>query len=212
MYRSPHESLFTLKPLREPYLRGRKWQDQEPRGEAGENIVDNSPAQESRNQIKASGATRVTGRNSCTWGTSRRCHQPQSSSCLGTDTGGRGDVPMPLTPMYAGRAYDPRRLCWSCTAELRGAIIFYGHDLELWHKVDDERRELMELQRRNDLLKAQWARHEREERQVSPNPRQNLLLCTHVQCAFLRDVLQLCLLKGNVVEHRRKVYELPYIA
>lgn len=173
VYRSPHESLFALQPLRETasYLRGRKRQDREPRVEAGQKIVGNSPALEARNRIKTSGATRVTGRSSCTWGTARRCNQPHSPSCLGTDMGDREDLPMPLTPMYAGRAYDPRRLCWSCTAELRGAIIFHGHDIELWHTVDDERRELMELQRRNDLLKAQWARQEREERQVSSDTR-----------------------------------------
>lgn len=177
MYRSPHESLFSLGPLQKIYLGGRKRQDQEPRRETGEKMVPvgNPPAPEGCNQIIESGATRVTGRNSSTRSTpngtlvrktSRHCHRPQSPPCLGTDIGGRGDVPMPLTPMYAGRAYDPRRLCWSCTAELRGAIIFHGHDLELWHKVDDERRELMELHRRNDMLKAQWARQEREERQV----------------------------------------------
>ncbi|CBN75311.1 C2H2 zinc finger protein [Ectocarpus siliculosus] len=49
----------------------------------------------------------------------------------------------------------------------RSAIISSGHDLELWHTVDHERRALLTGQRRADVLKARWAERERKDRQVS---------------------------------------------
>lgn len=67
---------------------------------------------------------------------------------------------------YALRAFDPRRLCGACTQELREAIVMHGHDLELWHTVDHERRALMTIQRQGDLFKARWAEQERLDRQV----------------------------------------------
>lgn len=67
---------------------------------------------------------------------------------------------------YAGKGFDPRRMCTACTKELRGAIISSGHGLELWHTVDHERRALLMGQRQHDLLKARWAARERGERQV----------------------------------------------
>lgn len=67
---------------------------------------------------------------------------------------------------YAGIAFDPRRMCGTCTQELRRAIVSSGLDLELWHTVDHERRALLEGQRRNDLRKAQWSERERKDRQV----------------------------------------------
>lgn len=67
---------------------------------------------------------------------------------------------------YARRDFDPRRICGSCTEELRGAIISSGHDLELWHTVDHERRALLMGQRQNDIFKAKWAERERGDRQV----------------------------------------------
>ena len=94
----------------------------------------------------------------------------QSPAGMGETTGVRGDLPprstLP-TPTYAGREFDPCRLCQACTNEWRSAIIFRGHDLELWHAVDDERRALLELQRRNDIFKAEWAKREWRDRQVS---------------------------------------------
>lgn len=67
---------------------------------------------------------------------------------------------------YAGVDFDPRRVCAGCTEELRAAIVSSGHDLELWHTVDHERRALLTGKRRADVLKAQWAERERKDRQV----------------------------------------------
>lgn len=68
--------------------------------------------------------------------------------------------------MYAGKSFDPRRMCGGCTEELRAAIVSSGHDLEVWHTLDHERRALVTAQRQNDVLKARWAQRERKERQV----------------------------------------------
>ena len=68
---------------------------------------------------------------------------------------------------YAGKEFDSRRMCDCCTEELRGAVISSGHDMELWHTVDHERRALLTEQRRGDVLKAQWAEHEQRDRQVT---------------------------------------------
>ncbi|CAM9173603.1 unnamed protein product, partial [Hapterophycus canaliculatus] len=70
-----------------------------------------------------------------------------------------------LAVTYAGKGFDPRRMCGACTQELRRAIISSGHDLEMWHTVDHERRALLETQRRNDLRKARWSERERKDRQ-----------------------------------------------
>lgn len=67
---------------------------------------------------------------------------------------------------YARRSFDARRLCGSCTAELRGAVVAGGHDLELWHTVDHERRALHSIQRRRDLFKARWVEREHSDLQV----------------------------------------------
>lgn len=58
-------------------------------------------------------------------------------------------------------------MCGACTEELRGAIVSSGHDLEVWHTVDHERRALLTAQRQNDVLKARWAERERKDRQVN---------------------------------------------
>lgn len=67
---------------------------------------------------------------------------------------------------YAGKGFDPRRMCGGCTEELRAAILSSGHDLEVWHTVDHERRALVTKQRQNDVLKARWAERERKDRQA----------------------------------------------
>lgn len=67
---------------------------------------------------------------------------------------------------YARRRFDRRRMCGACTEELRGWIVSYNHDLELWHTVDHERRALLTEQRQQDKLKAQWVERERNDRQV----------------------------------------------
>lgn len=67
---------------------------------------------------------------------------------------------------YGKRGFDGRRLCESCAAELRGAIVMGGHDMELWHAVDHERRAMHQQQRRQDVFKARWAERERADRQV----------------------------------------------
>lgn len=72
----------------------------------------------------------------------------------------------PSMVTYAGRSFDPRRMCGTCTEELRRAIVSSGHDLEIWHAVDHERRALLTGQRQNDLSKARWAERERQDRQV----------------------------------------------
>lgn len=76
--------------------------------------------------------------------------------------------PTPSFPRltYAGHDFDGRRLCNTCTQELRGTVIADGYDMELWHAVDHERRALHQAQRQHDVFKARWAERERGDRQV----------------------------------------------
>lgn len=88
---------------------------------------------------------------------------------------------------YAHRSFDPRRLCESCTEELRAAIITHGHDRELWHTVDHERRALLTAQRQGDLWKARWLERNQQDRQVTRE-------CRHCGITFFLD----CTTSGNV--------------
>lgn len=90
---------------------------------------------------------------------------PTSSNPRNNDSHGPNQSRLVLA--YAGTGFDSHRMCGTCTEELRGAIISSGHDLELWHTVDHQRRALLTGQRRGDVLKAQWAEHEQQDRQVT---------------------------------------------
>lgn len=76
----------------------------------------------------------------------------------------------PLALTYAGRVFDRCRMCGACTKELRATIVSSGHDLELWHTVDHERRALLTGQRWKDMFKARWVERERGDRQVNARP------------------------------------------
>ncbi|CAM9637882.1 unnamed protein product [Ascophyllum nodosum] len=146
VYRSPHESPFGFAPPRKTGMNDRRRWDPERDVGAGTK-TEKPPSRDACDSFEVSDAT----------------------AGMGETTGVRGDLPprstLP-TPTYAGREFDPCRLCKACTNEWRSAIIFRGHDLELWHAVDDERRALLELQRRNDIFKAEWAKREWRDRQV----------------------------------------------
>ncbi|CAM9548813.1 unnamed protein product, partial [Pylaiella littoralis] len=92
-----------------------------------------------------------------------------------------------LKVTYAGKDFDTRRMCGVCTEELRGAIVSSGHDVELWHTVDHERRALVTAQRQNDVFKARWAERERKDRQVSELLR---FICEANLDAFSRHSLE----------------------
>ena len=167
IYSSPHESLFQFP----PQPGGNRWG-----ATPGE---DGGHARSIRDQ---SGTT-INRDTSSRAGTNTSVLASDTSSVLGPQTeqdGGRISEQGPtsvsngrarnqpqLVLTYAGTGFDSRRMCSACTEELRGAVISSGHDLELWHTVDHERRALLTAQRRGDVLKARWAEHEQQDRQVT---------------------------------------------
>ncbi|CAM9128819.1 unnamed protein product [Ectocarpus fasciculatus] len=158
-YSSAHESLFEFKQQR--HLQ----QDERPR-ETGGTGGGASAAKGTKPQGGAQ-KTRYLEERAGT-GIGGRAGDLISSpvnECLGRS--GQRQEQLQFEVTYAGVDFDPRRVCAGCTEELRAAIVSSGHDLELWHTVDHERRALLTGQRRADVLKAQWAERERKDRQVS---------------------------------------------
>eukprot|EP00903_Cladosiphon_okamuranus_P013821 g12863.t1 len=169
MYSSPHESLFKIRPLRHEE-QGYNYGNRDEGGRvavgmlAGKGTSDKAEITEDRQN--------QGGR----WSSS-------------SSNGGLNEFQQqpPVRVTYAGRGFDPRRMCGGCTKELRAAIVSSGNDLEVWHTVDHERRALVSDQRRNDMLKARWAERERKDRQVSELLR---LICEANLDAFSRHSLE----------------------
>eukprot|EP00904_Undaria_pinnatifida_P012820 jgi/Undpi1/8669/HiC_scaffold_25.g11134.m1 len=166
IYSSPHESLFRL------------WSQSSNTSDGATEERDGSKAKGKHNQTENTGNYDNNGGDSdasvlASWNRSlprpsdkqdRRTSAIEASTSSDNDSDPRRPQLM-LT--YAGMGFDSRRMCGPCTVELRRAVISSGHDLELWHTVDHERRGLLTGQRRGDVFKAQWAEHEQQERQVS---------------------------------------------
>lgn len=157
MYVSAHESLFQITPQQQqeqgetPEQRDRRGNDGgTPFGEGRPGFAERTPPSEER----GGGA-----------------NQDEEWSCLSSNGGLSGTrqhlrKQLRFRVTYAGKGFDPRRMCGGCTEELRAAIVSSGHDLEVWHTVDHERRALVTAQRQHDVLKSRWAERERKERQV----------------------------------------------
>lgn len=166
IYSSPHESLFRL------------WSQSSNTSDGATEERDGSKAKGKHNQTENTGNYDNNGGHSdasvlASWNRSlprpsdkqdRRTSAIEASTSSDNDSDPRRPQLM-LT--YAGMGFDSRRMCGPCTVELRRAVISSGHDLELWHTVDHERRGLLTGQRRGDVFKAQWAEHEQQERQVT---------------------------------------------
>lgn len=167
VYSSPHESLFQFHPQPE----GNQWgRTSGERGGHAKSTHDRPGFFISRDTSSRAG----TDTSALASGTSSvpRPHTMQDGGQISEQgptqvDNGRGRNRPQLVLTYAGTGFDSRRMCSACTEELRGAVISSGHDLELWHTVDHERRTLMTAQRRGDVLKARWTEHEQQDRQVT---------------------------------------------
>lgn len=147
LFRSPHESLF-------------EFRDCPGDNSAGADTGD------------CTSSDRGTDRNGVVVWNSRGVTTGGSPSPPKTmDETSAGPLATPSFPRltYAGYGFDGRRLCETCTQELRGAVIAGGHGMELWHAMDHERRALHQAQRQHDVFKARWAERERGDRQVRLN-------------------------------------------
>lgn len=158
IYSSPHESLFQFT----PHQQRERSEDHEQRG-----VRDDDAGGSTLVGERPSG---VAERTPCFEATGDIADQERelapTSSKEGLSGPGHSQQQLRLRVTYAGKGFDPRRMCGGCTEELRAAIVSSGHDLEVWHTVDHERRALTTAQRQNDVLKARWAERERKDRQV----------------------------------------------
>lgn len=159
IYPSPHESLFQFTP-QHPTTRDDNHEQRERRGGGG------------GGGDGGEGQSGLTQRTPSCVETGKRPNQDgewNSFSATGGLSGPRQQQQqqqLNFRVTYARKGFDPRRMCGGCTQELRAAIVSSGHDLEVWHTVDHERRALVTAQRQNDVLKARWAERERTERQA----------------------------------------------
>ncbi|CAM9130207.1 unnamed protein product [Ectocarpus sp. 4 AP-2014] len=158
-YSFAHESLFEFKQQRHQHLQ----QDESP-WETGGTAGGAGAANGTKPQGGAQKTRYLEERARTASGAGDLASSP-AKECL--DRSGQREQQLQFVVTYAGVGFDPRRVCAGCTEELRAATISSGHDLELWHTVDHERRALLTGQRRADVLKARWAERERKDRQVS---------------------------------------------
>lgn len=157
IYSSPHESLFRFRP-----------QTQQRRGDNHETRNRNSNDGSSGVRGGTLGgrtASDFAGRTLSLHHTGDRPNKDEAWNSL-SSTGAQQQQQQQVRVTFAGKGFDPRRMCRRCTEELRAAIVSSGHDLEVWHTLDHERRALVTAQRQNDVTKARWAERERKERQV----------------------------------------------
>ncbi|CAM9562938.1 unnamed protein product [Sphacelaria rigidula] len=177
LYRSPHETLFEFRNDMSSRLSS----------SSSSGINSNTKSSPETRGIVLPGER--TGATSIPTRDRQQIHQEPTSSlevALPSAAAVEGCSQFPRLT-YGKRGFDGRRLCESCAAELRGAIVMGGHDMELWHAVDHERRAMHQQQRRQDVFKARWAERERADRQVSQLLR---LICEANLAAFSRHTLE----------------------
>lgn len=168
MYSSPHESLFHFRP-QATNQSDRSTEERGANNVKGTHGQPGSAIDHDNNNRRDIDTTNVLagGKNSSFPRHSVKNNGGKSPFDASTSSNNGLDPNRPQSMLtYAGRGFDSRRMCGPCTEELRGAVISSGHELELWHTVDHERRALLTEQRRGDVFKARWAEHEQQDRQV----------------------------------------------